>query len=172
MRLFSVAVFIAGLLVLTGAAKADDKKSGRNSQATGNFVFDGTTFKIASALAYATTVGDQQQTVVILSDKPLDTAQLKRSLKKNGNDRDFNPSGSTIEFTFDDKGAFRELAIITTDGGMKHVRAESVKDHKATVTIADGSAKGRITVTKELRETLTKHTYRFDVTFDIPLTKP
>ena len=169
MRLLS---FAAGLLAIAAVASADDKKGGRTPEAKGTFAFDGKTYKVAGALAYATTVGDMKRTVVILCEKSLDAAQLKQSLKKYGDARDLIIYASTIEFAFDDKGTFRELAILTHDGGMKHVSADEVKDHKATVTITDAAAKGKLTVAKENRETLTKHTYRFDVTFDLLVTRP
>lgn len=163
----SAAACIAGLLTLVGAAEAQEKKG----TAKGTFTMNGTTYKVVSALAYSTTVGEQKQVVVILADKPLNAALLKAALKKN-EPRDFDPF-PRLALVFDDKGVFQKMDMQTQDAGIRGLPASDVKDHKATATITDGAVKGTAaTAGKEDREAINRHKYRFDVTFDVKLTKP
>jgi hypothetical protein len=167
MKLLFTALASAGLLAFAGAAGAQEKKAA----AKGTFTMDGKTYKVVSALAYSTTVGEQKQTVVILADKPLNAAELKAALKKN-DPADFNP-WPRLDLVFDEKGVLRSINIHGSEAIIKHLPAENIKDKKATATISDATVKGTAaTSAKEVRETLTMHTYGFDVTFDVKLTKP
>ena len=162
------AVLVAGLLAFVGVAAAQEKKA----VAKGTFTMNGTTYKVASAVAYTRTVDDEKETVVILADKPLNAAQLKASLKKSADGSDYDPY-PRIELTFDEKGVLVYLGMQTQDAGIKHMPAGHIKDHTASATIADTSVKGSaITNGKEDRESINRHKYRFDVTFDVKLTKP
>jgi hypothetical protein len=166
MKRLNVALCLAGLLAVVGAPRAEEKKV-----AKGTFTMNGTTYKVVSALAYSTTVRDQKQTVVILADKPLNAAQLRAALKKN-EPRDFDPY-PRLALVFDDKGVLLKMDMQTQDAGIRGLPASDIKDHKATATITEGAAKGTAaTVGKEDREAINGHKYRFDVTFDVALTKP
>jgi hypothetical protein len=172
MKIAIAAVFAAGLFVSVDAANAQPKKDAPKTTAGGTVTMNGKTHRLVNALAYSLTDNEQKQTVVILCDKPLNAAQLKASLKKNGNAVDFDISGQRLEFVFDDKGAFRKISIYTQDGGIRNLDATEIKDHKATVAITDTAAKGRVNTTKANRNELTRNTYEFDVSFDLQLTKP
>ena len=101
-----------------------------------------------------------KETVVILTEKPLDTAKLKASFKKNGNDDDFFPNADHIKLVFaeNDKGKLTQLAI--QSGGGAVIR-QGDKNIRAEATVKDGSVQGTAGTVKadKVRDKL----FEFDV---------
>src|SRR5262245_5411687 len=168
----SLLTILAGIALLVGTLPAADKKPPANAAVKATMMFDGVTYRLVNALAWSMTTDEQKRTVVVLSEKPLNAAQLRASLKKNGNADDFDPPHPRLELVFDEKGMFHHMWIQTQDGGIRNLPAGDIKDHKANVTISDSEAKGTVATAKEMFESLTKHKYSFEVTFDLKLTKP
>jgi hypothetical protein len=149
----SIALIVAGLVGLAAVAQGGEPKS----MAKGTLTLKGTTYNLASALAYEQTVFKKKETVVILSEKPLDTARLKQSLQKNGNDDDFFPVVPHVKLAFDGAGELLQLSI--------HVRGDNIirsgdRNVQTKITIQEGVAKGTAGTKKA-------DGFEFDVTFEV-----
>ena len=169
MRLLFAAICTAVLLSLAGPSEAGGKKDESKTEAKGSLTLNGTTYKLASALAYEQTVFRKKETVVILSEKRLDTAKLKQSLQKNGNDDDFFPTAPHVKLAFDQAGELLQLSI---HGGGANIIRSGDPNVKTTVTLKDGAAKG--TAGTQKPDTFRNQPLQFDVTFEvdvIPLTR-
>ena len=162
MKLFHAALLTAVLFV--PAAGADDKPS---TEAKGTLTLSGKTYKMASALAYENTVRNRKETVVILSEKPLDVDKLKASFKKNGNDDDFYPFDVHVKLTFDGSGELQQLSVHAA--GANIIRSGD-PNIKATATIKDGVAKGASGTAKP--DKFRDLPFEFEIAFDVKLTKP
>lgn len=170
MKLLFVALVTAGLLALVAAGKAGGKKDEPKTEAKGTLTLGDNTYKLARALAYEITRSNRKETVVILSEKPLDTAKLKQSLKKNGTDEGFFPFDSHVKLLFDEKGSLSQTAIYA-DGA--NIIGSGDDNIKSAATIKDGMAKGKAGMEKPGK--FFKMSYRFEVAFDvavIQLTSP
>ena len=163
MKLLFAALVSAGLLTLASAARADDKKDSPKSEVKGTLTLDGKTYKLESALAYETTKFDKKRTVIYLSEKPLDTAKLKASFKKNGNDEDFFATAPHMMLAFDDKGELFHLALYAR--GANIIR-QGDPNIMAEAAVKDGNAKGMAKSMKPDKD------YAFEVTFEVKLMKP
>src|SRR5688572_3668239 len=108
-----------GLLVFLAIAGA--VWSGEKTTNQGTLTINGQTYKLASALAYAQKIRNKPEVVVVLSEKPLDTAKLKKSFEKNGNDDDYFPVERHVKLTFDDRGELLQLTIVA--GGATILRS-------------------------------------------------
>lgn len=161
-----LAMVTAGLLGLGAGGRADEKKK----EAKGTLTLAEKKYEFAHAIAYENTGPfKMKETVVILTEKPLDTAKLKASFKKNGNDDDFFPNADHIKLVFaeNDKGKLTQLAI--QSGGGAVIR-QGDKNIRAEATVKDGSVKGTAGTVKadKVRDKL----FEFDVEFEIVLIKP
>ncbi|MCI0379506.1 MAG: hypothetical protein L0215_18005 [Gemmataceae bacterium] len=165
MKLCFTALCTAALFGYIGAGHAGDKKS----EANGTLTLGDKTIKLASALAYENKSSNRKETVVILSEKPLDTAKLKQSFKKNGNDDDFNPSETHVKLTFDDRDR-GELSQLTISAGGGVFLRSGDRNIKVAATIKDGVAKGKAFMQKA--DKFREKPITFEVTFDVKLTKP
>ena len=164
---------LAAIGLLSPAMAADEKTPAAKAQVKGSFTMNGATYRMANAVAYTMTVDEKKRTVIVLSDKPLDAAQLKASLKKHGTAEEFDPKVNYVELTFDDKGAFQKIWMQTQDAGIRHLPAGDIKDHKGSATTSDSGVKGSaVTLGKENRKAINGHLYQFDLDFNVPLTKP
>lgn len=165
MKLF-IAWVTAGLLGLCAGGRADEKKA----EAKGTLTLGEKKYVLAHALAYENTGPfKMKETVVILTEKPLDTAKLTASFKKKGNDDDSYPNADHIKLVFaeNDKGKLTQLAIQAGGGaiirqGDKNIRAEAA--------IKGGIVKGTSGTIKadKVRDKL----FEFEVEFEIVLIKP
>src|SRR5262245_4428569 len=162
MKLLTVALGTAGMLTLGAPGAAGGKKDGPKSEATGTLTMGDNTHKLTRALAYEVRRSSRKETVVILSAKPLDTAKLKQSLKKNGTDEDFFPFDAHVKLRFDDTGLLSQTAIYA-DGA--NIIGSGDDNIKATATIKDGTAKGKAGMEKPGK--FFKMSYTFEVTFDV-----
>lgn len=159
MKLLFAALCVAGLLSAPSAARADEKKG----EAKGTFTLDGKTYKLTSALAYATKKFDMTHTVVYLSEKPLDTTKLKASFKKNGTDEDFFASGPHVRLIFDDTGKLFQIGLHAGGG---NVILQGDPNIKAEAALKNGAAKGTAKTVKPEKD------YELDTTFEVKLMKP
>jgi hypothetical protein len=171
MRARRVALVATGLLCILSAAagRADDKKDTPKAEAKGTLTLGDKKYTLASALAYVNPHSFGKENIVILSEKPLDTAKLKQSFKKNGNDDDFFPNVPHIKLTFreDDKGKLTQFAF---NGGGGVIIRQGDKNIRGELAIKDGAAKGSAGTVKPDKARDMK--LEFDVTFDVKLTKP
>ena len=161
-----IALVTAGLLGLGAGGRADEKKK----EAKGTLTLGEKKYALAHAIAYENTGPfKMKETVVILTEKPLDTSKLKASFKKNGNDEDFYPAADHIKLIFgeNDKGKLTQLAIQAGGGA---VIRQGDKNIRAEATVKDGSVKGTAGTVKadKVRDKL----FEFDVEFEIVLIKP
>ena len=155
------------LLAIVGAVSADEKKDTPKPEAKGALTIGDKTHTFENALAYETKKGTNRRTVVILTEKPLDTAKLKLSFEKNGNDEDFFARVPHVKLSFDDRGGLVQTSIYA-DGG--NIGRSGDPNVKATATIKDGSAKGKAGMLKP-DEAFGK-VFTFEVTFDVKLMTP
>jgi hypothetical protein len=160
MKAFCGTLIAAGLLTFIGAGHA----GGPKNEAKGSLTLGDKTYKFTSALAYEVTRSKAKQTVVVLSEKPLDTAKLKQSLAKKGTDEDFFPFDAHIRLRFDDKGGLVQSAIYAEGA---NILGSGDDNLKANVTVKDGVATGRAGMTKP--DTFFKKSYQFDVTYSATL---
>ena len=171
MKLQIAALLTAGLMSLLAlaAGRADDKKDPPKAEAKGTLTLGDKKYTLASALVYVNPHSFGKETVVILSEKPVDIAKLKQSFKKNGTDDDFFPNGDHIKLTFreDDKGKLTQFAF---NGGGGAVIRQGDKNIKGEVTLKDGTAKGSSGTIKA--DKVRDMKFEFDVTFEVKLTKP
>jgi hypothetical protein len=169
MKLPTIALLTAGLLGLVSAGRADDKKDAPKVEAKGTLTLGDKKYTFASALAYVNKSSFGKETVVILSEKPVDIAKLKQSFKKNGNDDDYFPRGDHIKLIFgeNDKGELTQFAF---NGGGGAIIRQGDKNIKGEVTLKDDTAKGRVATLKPDKARDTK--LEFEVTFEVKLTKP
>jgi hypothetical protein len=170
MKLQSAALFAAGLLsLLASTGRSDDKKDGPKAEAKGTLTLGEKKYTFAHALAYVNPHRFGKENIVILTEKPLDTAKLKQSFKKNGTDDDFFPLVDHIKLIFreDDKGKLTQFAF---NGGGGAIIRQGDKNIKGELAIKDGAAKGSTSTIKADKTRDMK--FEFDVTFDVKLTKP
>ena len=139
------------------------------AEAKGTLTLGGKKYRIASALAYVNPHSFGKETVVILTEKPLDTAKLEQSFKKNGNDEDFFPFADHIKLTFreDDRGKLTQFAF---NGGGGAIIRQGDKNIRGELAVKDGAARGSAGTIKP--DKLRDKPFEFDVTFDVKLTKP
>jgi hypothetical protein len=154
----------AALLSFTPITRADEKPG---AEVKGTLVMGEHTYKLAHALAYQTKIGSHQRTVVYLSEKPLDTAKLKQSFKKNGTDEGFFASGPHVHLILDDKGGLAQIALYAEGD---NVILSGDNNISCSATLKDGSAKGTAGTNKPGKSF--SGAYTFEVTFDVKLIKP
>jgi len=146
-----------------GTARADEKKPEPKPAVMGKLTLDGKAYDLKNALTYETTRFDKKRTVVYLSEKPLDTAKLKASFKKKGNDEDFFPVDPHIKLIFDDKGDLFQITLYARGG---NIILQGDPNIKAEAAIKDGMVKGMAKSIKPDKD------YEFGATFEVKLTKP
>jgi len=138
--------------------------SGEKKPNQGTLEVAGKTYRLASALAYEQKAFNRPEIVIILSEKPLDTAKLKQSFKKNGNDDDFFPTEPHVKLSFDDRGGLLQLTIVA--GGANIIRSGD-PNVKADATIQDGHAQGTAGMKKP--DTFRDRPLSFEAAFDVAL---
>jgi hypothetical protein len=73
---------------------------------------NGKTFKLTHAVAYEAKIADEPGIAVIASDRLIDAAKIKASLKENdGSDEDVSLSQPHVKFVFDKSGAIGSCSI-------------------------------------------------------------
>ncbi len=164
MKLFVVASITTGLLSLVAAGVAVGQNDAPKTEAKGTLTLGDKTYKLSRALAYEMTRSKKKQTVVVLSEKALDTVKLKQSLAKKGNDEDFFPFDAHVKLRFDDKGALLQTAIYA-DGA--NIIGSGDDNIKVNATIENGTAKGKAGMVKP--DTFFKKSYQFDVEFEVAI---
>lgn len=164
MKSLIIALSTVSLLALGSTMSGQPKE-----KASGTLTLDNQTFKFTSVLAYENTVRNNKETVIILSEKPLDTAKLKESFKKNGNDDDFYPTATHVKLTFDerDRGELSQLTI-QSDGGV--IIRSGDKNITATATIKDDAVKGKAGMLKP--DKTGKKNFTLEASFDVKMWKP
>jgi len=162
MRLLS-AVLLGVAFTWAGGARADEKKPESKANVKGKLTIDGKTYELKNGLAYETTKFDKKRTVVYLSEKPLDTAKLKASFKKSGNDEDFFAFEPHIRLVFDNKG---DLFQITLYARGANIILQGDPNIKVEAAIKDGAAAGTAKSVKPDKD------YEFAATFEMKLMKP
>jgi hypothetical protein len=158
-----LAASAAALLAIVNVAAPGEKKS----DAKGTLTIEGKTYTLVNALAYEQIVFKKQEIALILSEKPLDTAKLKQSLKKNGNDDDFFPLDPHVKLSLDGAGELLQLSIHV--GGANIIRSGD-RNVQTKITIQEGVVKGTSGMTKA--DTFRDKPFKFDVSFDVKLMKP
>jgi hypothetical protein len=151
----------AGLLAFVGAGWAGEKDAPK-TEGKGTLTLGGKTYQLANALAYEQTVFRKKEIAVILSEKPLDTAKLLQSLKKNGNDDDFFPTQVHVKLSLDGAGELLQLSVHA--GGDNIIRSGD-RNIKTSAAVKDGSVKG--TAGTKTDDQVRDKTFKFDVTFDV-----
>ena len=169
MKLPIVALLAAGLLSLAAAGQEDKKKDPPKAEAKGTLTLGEKKYTLAHALAYVNPHSFGKETVVFLTEKPLDTDKLKQSFKKRGNDGDFSPNVDYIKLTFsdDNKGKLTQFAFAGGGGGI--VR-QGDKNIKGEATFKDGTAKGSAGTIKA--DKVNEKMFEFEIAFDVKLSKP
>jgi hypothetical protein len=158
MRLFSITLIIGGLLGLVGVSQAGEPKS----KVKGTLTLDGTTYRLTSALAYEQTVFGKKETVVLLSEKPIDTTKLMQSLKKNGNDDDFFPTQVYVKLSLDGMG---ELLQLHVHAGGANILRSGDRNILAKATFQNATAKGSARMKKA--DTFRDKPFDFDAEFEV-----
>jgi hypothetical protein len=153
-------------LVLGVAARATEPKAPA-ATATGTLNASGTKYSLANALAYNKKVSGKARTVVYLTEKPLDTAKLKKSFKEHGNDEDFFVFDPHVQLIFDDKGALFQVVMYADGKTINLIGDDTIK---ASAKTADGKVAGRGVTEKPAKAF--GGTFEFDVTFDVAITTP
>jgi hypothetical protein len=153
-------------LVLGVAAQAAEPKAPA-ATATGTLNASGTKYAMANALAYNKKLSGKTRTVVYLTEKPLDTAKLKKSFIEHGNDKDFFVFDPHVELIFDDKGALFQVVMYADGKTMNLIGDDTIK---ASAKIADGKVTGKGVTEKPVKAF--DGTFEFDVTFDVAITTP
>jgi hypothetical protein len=156
MKLF-IAAFAAGSLVLVAAGQP----GGNKDEAKGTITLGEKTYKLSHVLAYETTRSNKKLTVVVVSEKAIDTAKLKQSFAKTGSDEDFFLFDAHVKFRFDDKGAMTQSGVYAEGANIIDSGDDNIK---SAVAIKDGRAKGKVGMAKP--GTFFKKSYQFDVSFD------
>jgi hypothetical protein len=169
MKLQIFTLVTTGLLSLVAPGGADDKKDVPKAAAKGTLTLGEKKYTLAHAIAYVNPHSFGKETIIILTEKPLDTAKLTQSFKKKGNDDDFFPFEDHIKLTFreDDKGQITQFAF---NGGGGAVIRQGDKNIKGEAAVKDGSAKGKAGTIKA--DKVRDKTFEFDLAFDVKLTKP
>lgn len=158
-----IAVLFGMASIWAGGVWADEKNPAAKADAKCKLTIDGKTYDLKSALAYESTKFDKKRTVIYLSEKPLDTAKLKASLKKKGNDEGFFAFAPHIHLVFDENGQLFQLALYARGA---NIILQGDPNIKAEATISDGVAKGMAKSVKPDKD------YEFAATFEVMLTKP
>jgi hypothetical protein len=159
MRRFTMVLGMLVFLAGAGAGIPGEKKPNQ-----GTLTVNGRTHKLASALAYAQKFRNRTEVVVLLSEKPLDTAKLKRSFEKHGDDGDWFPVEAHVKLTFDDGGVLQQLTI--SAGGANIIRSGD-PNVKATAVFKDASAQGAAGMKEP--DTFRDQPLHFEATFDVAL---
>src|SRR5262245_51690602 len=162
MRWAIAALCTTALLALNASATPQVKKA--EPQAKGTLTLGGKTYALASALAYENTVFRKKEIEVILSEKPLDTAKLIQSLKKNGNDDDFFPTQTHVKLSCDASGQLLQLSKYAAGANILRSGDPNVK---TSVTIKDGRVQG--TAGTQKADTFRNMPLEFAVAFDVPI---
>lgn len=158
MKSLSIALVVLGMLGFVSLSRGGEPKS----KAKGTLTLDGTAYRLTSALAYEQTVFKKKETVVILSEKPIDTTKLVQSLKKNGNDDDFNPFDVYVKLSLDGAGELLQLHVHC--GGANIIRSGD-RNVVTKATIQGATAKGTAGMKKA--DTFRDKPFEFDVEFEV-----
>lgn len=159
-------VGLATSLVFGVIAHAAEPKAPATT-ATGTFSASATKYSLANALAYSKKIGDKTRTVVYLTEKPLDTDKLKKSLKDHGTDKDFFVFKPHVQLIFDDKGELFQVVMYAEGKTINLIGDDTIK---ASAKIADGKVAGKGKTEKPAKAF--GDTFEFDVTFDVAITAP
>jgi hypothetical protein len=164
-----VALVTTGLLSLTAPGLADDKKDAAKPEAKGTLTLGAKKYTLSNVIAYVNPHSFGKETVVILTEKPLDTTKLKQSFKKRGDDDDFFPNVDHMKLRFSeaDKGQLTQFAF---NGGGGAIIRQGDKNMKAEATFKDGTAKGSAGTIKT--DKVRDMKFEFDVAFEVKLMKP
>ena len=164
-----VTLVTAGLLNLIATGRADDKKDTPQPEAKGTLTLGEKKYTLSNVIAYVNPHSFGKETVVILTEKPLDITKLKQSFKKRGDDDDYFPNVDHIKLRFgeNDKGQLTQFAF---NGGGGAIIRQGDKNIKAEATFKDGTAKGSAGTIKA--DKVRDMKFEFDVAFDVKLMKP
>lgn len=158
---FSTITFISiGLLGLAGVANSGEPKA----KVKGTLTLDGTTYRLTSAIAYEQTVFKKKETVILLSEKAVNTTKLMQSLKKNGNDDDFFPTEVHMKLNIDGAGALLQLSVHA--GGANIIRSGD-RNVVTKATLQGGTAKGAVSMKNA--DTFRDKPFTFEAEFEVPI---
>lgn len=126
----------------------------------GKMLADGKTIKLANVVAYETKVFDERRVAIFFTEKPINLAKLKDSLKKNGTDDGLFEVQPQVKVEIDknDRPAMMRLWV-------NNVSLNSNADLVGDVIIEDGRARGTVKLGKPA-EFFDKE-YSFELTFDV-----
>ena len=159
-----VVLGLVGMLAFCVTGKAAEPKASA-ATATGFLKAGGTKYSLANALAYNKKVSGKTRTVVYLTEKPLDTAKLKKSFKQHGDDQDFFVFDPHVQLIFDDKGALFQVVMYAEGKTINLIGDDTIK---ASAKIADDKVVGKGLTEKPAKAF--SETFEFDLTFDVALT--
>jgi len=153
-------------LALGVAVQAAEPKAPATT-ATGFFKAGAAKYSLASALAYKKEIGGKTRSVVYLTEKPLDTTKLKKSLKEHGGDKEFYVFDPHVQLVFDDKGALVQVVMYAEGKTINLIGDDTIK---ASAKFADGKVAGKGVTEKPSKAF--GETFEFEVTFDVAITTP
>lgn len=129
-------------------------------ETSGKMLADGKTIKLANVVAYEMKVFDEKRVAIFFTEKPVNLAKLKESLKKMGNDDGLFEVQPQVKVEIDknDRLAMMHLWV-------NNVSLNSNADLVGDVIVEDGRARGTVKLGKPA-EFFDKE-YSFELTFDV-----
>ena len=129
-------------------------------ETAGNLVVNNKTMKLANFVAYQVKGTYGNETVILFSDKPINTAKLKEALAKDGTDSGYFDFSSQVKVTIDKNDKFSFLNLYA-DGASINQNTGLVGD----AIVEDGRARGTVKLGEEIDFAGKK--INFDLTFDL-----
>jgi hypothetical protein len=157
MRLLTTVAVIAGSGTLFAQQGAKPAKTGE-----GTLMLQGKNYSLAHALAYETTVNDEEVIAVVLSGQPVSSEKLKeaKEKEKDGQDPEFKRPFIKLQFTKEGALKFWSASAGNTSLGRRLGNATG------ELKLQDGRVSGKASQPNETEEMFSSG---FDVRFDVGL---
>src|SRR5438094_7417675 len=154
---------LAGMAVIGGAATLFAQQEAYPAKAAeGTLMIDGKNYPLTHALAYETTINEEELIAVVLSGQAISSEKLKeaREREKNGQDSDFKRPFIKLQFTKEGALKFWSASAGNTSLGRRLGNATG------ELKLQDGRVSGKASQPNETEEMFSAG---FDVRFDVAL---
>ncbi len=153
---------LAGMAVIGGAVTLFAQGAKPAKAAEGTLMVDGKNYPLTHALAYETTINDEELIAVVLSDQPISSEKLKEAIEKekDGEYPDFKRPYIKLEFT--KEGALKLWSASAGNTSLGRRRGDATGELK----VRDGRVSGKAS---QPNETEKMFSAGFDVRFDVAL---
>src|SRR6266498_99668 len=153
---------LAGMSVISGAATLFAQGAKPAKAAEGTLMVDGKNYPLTHALAYETTITDEELIAVVLSGQPISSEKLKEAIEKEKDGQESNFKRPYIKLEFTKAGA---LKLWSASAGNTSLGSR-LGNATGELKLQDGRVSGKASQPNETEKFFSAG---FDVRFDVAL---